>query len=93
VAALFELLLAGVTVTGMISGSTRQFSGGTSAFSQVIWQEVVGAVCLILIALGLSCIVEVWCGRGPSRASVLLSFAVLPCWLVWAGLWLAERAS
>ena len=86
-----ELLLAGLVVLGMASGTHQQSDKGDAPLFAVVLVQGVGVVALALLGTGVRSCVLTWRGR-PSRALrwFLVAGAV---WLVWAFCRVGEYAS
>jgi hypothetical protein len=88
---LLAVLLAGLVVLGMATGTNRQFDKGEAPLPGVILVQVLGAISLLTLGgLARAC-VSVWQGHRPR----ILRWTILaiPIWLFWALLRIGEYAS
>jgi hypothetical protein len=88
---LLTVLLAGLVVLGMATGTHRQFDKGEAYLSGVILVQVLGVISLLTLGGVARACIGVWQGHRPR----ILRWTVLaiPIWLFWALLRIGEYAS
>jgi hypothetical protein len=86
-----ELLLAAMTVLGMATGTRQQFDKGVAPRSVVILVQVLGALTLVLLAVGVRMCVQEW--QGPRSRFIRWFLIAAAGWLVWAFVRVGEYAS
>jgi hypothetical protein len=88
---LLTVLLAGLVVLGMATGTHRQFDKGETPLSIVISVQVLGVISLLTLGGVARACIGVWQGHRPRILGLIV--LAISIWLFWAVLRIGEYAS
>jgi hypothetical protein len=88
---LLAVLLAGLVVLGMATGTQRQFDKGEAYLWVVISVQVMGVISLLTLAGVARACIGVW--QGHQGRLLRWTVLAIPIWLLWAFLRIGEYAS
>ena len=85
-------MLAALVVLGMATGTRQRFDQAVAPLSAVVLVQSLGAVCVVLLAVGLGRYVVTWRGQRAHHLS-RWSLAIALVWVLWALIRVGEYAS